>query len=169
MLFRSPFTWQFFVFLALAALSGFSAYRLVASLDAPAIAGRLDGRVPVRFASGVLAGLGALFFLRAAAEFFDGAAGWAEFGVIIADLLITPLWVLGGVWLWRKRPLGYATGAGLLFQASMLFVGLLAFFILQPFVAGVPFPLVDFVVILVMGLVVFIPFGLFAQIGRAHV
>jgi hypothetical protein len=43
----------------------------------------------------------------------------------------------------------------------MLFVGLLIFFILQPFVTGAPFPLVDFVVILVMGLVVFIPFGLF--------
>jgi len=45
----------------------------------------------------------------------------------------------------------------------MLFVGLLAFFILQPFVAGVPFPLEDFIVILVMGLVVFVPFGLFLR------
>lgn len=45
----------------------------------------------------------------------------------------------------------------------MLFVGLLAFFILQPFVAGIPFPLGDFIVILAMGVVVFVPFGLFLR------
>jgi hypothetical protein len=45
----------------------------------------------------------------------------------------------------------------------MLFVGLLVYFILQPFVAGTTFPLVDFGVILSMGLVVFVPFGLFLR------
>ncbi len=65
--------------------------------------------------------------------------------------------------LWRRRTLGYVAGTGLLFQASMLFVALLVFFILQPFIAGVPFPAEDFVVILAMGLVYFIPFGLFVR------
>jgi hypothetical protein len=37
------------------------------------------------------------------------------------------------------------------------------FFILQPIVSGVPFPMADFVVILVMGLIVFIPFGRFVR------
>ena len=87
----------------------------------------------------------------------------AEFGVLIADGLTTALWIIGGLYLWRKQPAGYACGAGLLFQASMLFVGLLAFFILQPIIAGVPFPLEDFFVILGMGLVVFVPFGLFLR------
>jgi hypothetical protein len=108
-------------------------------------------------------GFGVLFFLRAVAEFFDGAANWAAFGVLVADGLTTPFWILGGLSLWHKQPLGYVRGAGLLFQASMLFVGLLAFFILQPFAAGVPFAPVDFVVILVMGLAVFVPFGLFLR------
>jgi pilus assembly protein TadC len=83
--------------------------------------------------------------------------------VLVADGLTTPFWILGGLYLWRKQPLGYVSGAGLLFQASMLFVGLLAFLTLQPFVAGVPFPLEDFLVILVMGLVVFVPFELFLR------
>jgi hypothetical protein len=87
----------------------------------------------------------------------------AEFGVLVADGLTTPFWILGGLYLWRRQPLGYIGGAGLLFQASMLFVGLLVFFILQPFVNGRPFPLEDFVVILSMGLVVFVPFGLFLR------
>lgn len=52
---------------------------------------------------------------------------WAAFGVLVADGLTTSLWILGGLCLWRKQWLGYLCGAGLLFQASLLFVGLLAF------------------------------------------
>ena len=45
----------------------------------------------------------------------------------------------------------------------MLFVGLLVFFILQPFLTAMPFPAQDFVVIFVMGLVCFIPLALFIR------
>jgi hypothetical protein len=158
-----PLTWPFFVHLGLVVLSAVAIFRLLSSLDGTAIQARLQGRVAERFGAVVLMGLGTLFFLRAVGEFFDGAVGMAEFGVLVADGLTTPFWILGGLALWRKQPLGYVSGMGLLFQASMLFVGLLVFFILQPLVAGVPFPLVDFVVILVMGLIVFIPFGLFVR------
>lgn len=158
-----PFTWLFFVYLALAILSAFAIFRLLSSVDATAVQTRLQGRVFERFGAGVLMGLGALFFLRAVAEFFDGAANWAAFGVLVADGLTTPFWIIGGLYLWRKRPLGYVSGGGLLFQSSMLFIGLLAFFILQPFAAGAPFALADFIVVLLMGLFVFIPFGLFLR------
>ena len=158
-----PFTWPFFVHLGLSGLSVAAIFLLLSSVDGVVVQARLQGRVAERFGAGVLMGFGALFFLRAVAEFFDGAAGMAEFGVLVADGLTTPFWILGGLTLWRKQPLGYVSGAGLLFQASMLFVGLLAFFILQPFVSGAPFPLEDFLIILVMGLVVFVPFGLFLR------
>jgi hypothetical protein len=158
-----PLTWPFFMHLGLIALSAVAIFRLLSNLDRAAMQARLQGRVAERFGAGVLMGLGSLFFLRAVGEIFDGAAGMAEFGVLVADGLTTPFWILGGLYLWRRQPLGYVSGAGLLFQASMLFVGLLVFFILQPFVAGVPFPMEDFLVILVMGLVVFVPFGLFLR------
>ncbi len=158
-----PLTGQFFIHLVIVVFSTVAILRLLSSLDGAAVQARLQGRVAERFCAGVLMGLGALFFLRAVLEFFDGAAGMAEFGVLAADGLTTPLWILGGQYLWRKQPLGYISGAGLLFQATMLFVSLLAFFILQPIIAGVPFPLEDFIVILGMGLVVFVPFGLFLR------
>jgi hypothetical protein len=158
-----PLAWPFFVHLALTGLSAIAILLLLFRLDGVAVQARLQGRVAERFGAGVLVGLGALFLLRAVGEFFDGAAGMAEFGVLVADGLTTPFWILGGLCLWRKRPLGYVSGAGLLFQASMLFIGLLVFFILQPFVAGVSFPLVDFIVVLAMGLIVFVPFGLFLR------
>jgi hypothetical protein len=87
----------------------------------------------------------------------------------------------GGVWL-KKPPdaesaigAGYTVpkvwangcacpwGAGLLFLVSMLFVGLLVFFILQPFVADVPFSADDFIAIAVMSVFCFIPLGLFLR------
>jgi CHASE2 domain-containing sensor protein len=82
---------------------------------------------------------------------------------LVADLVITPAWIVGGILLWRKQPFGYLSGLGLLFQASMLFIGLLIFFILQPILYSVPFPTSDFIVILVMGMICFIPFGLFVR------
>ncbi|PKN92736.1 MAG: hypothetical protein CVU44_13855 [Chloroflexi bacterium HGW-Chloroflexi-6] len=157
-----PFTWQFILYLVLAALSGFSVYRLLTAFDTQAIARSLSGKVPERFAGAVLAGFGLLFFAMRVGVVLGGQGG-PEAAVAVADLFTMPFWVIGGVLLWRKRPFGYASGAGLLFQASMLFIGLLVFFILQPLVAGVPFPVEDFVVIAVMGLVCFVPFGLFVR------
>ena len=80
-----------------------------------------------------------------------------------ADLILSIVWILGGVALWKRKALGYFAGAALLFQATILFVGLLISFVLQPFVANVTFPLVDFIVIFIMGWVCYIPFGLFIR------
>lgn len=163
-----PLTWPFVLYLALVGSSAYALIRLITRIDGLAVQQQLGGRVPARLAGGVLAGLGTLFFLRAAG-LIGGALvnqtpiAAAELAVLVADLLITPLWVIGGIALWRRRAFGYVTGTGLLFQASMLFVALLIFFVLRPFLAAVPFPVEDFVVILVMGLICFIPFGLFVR------
>lgn len=163
-----PFTVPFLVYVALAVLSTGGLYWLMTNLKAPVIQHQLAGAVPVRLAGGVLVGFGGLFLVRAAGQLAGGMLGSPapaapEFGVLVADLLITPLWVLGGILLWRRRAWGYAAGLGLLFQGSLLFVGLLIFFLLQPWLARVPFPTADFVVILVMGLIFFIPWGWFAR------
>ena len=55
------------------------------------------------------------------------------------------------------------TGLGLLFQSSMLFIGLIIFLLLQPFLTAAPFVLTDVVVIFIMGLICFIPFALFVR------
>lgn len=163
-----PLTGLSVLHLALVVSSGYVIVRLIAGIDGLAVQQRLSGAVKERLAGGVLVGLGGLFFLRAAgllATAFINRTPLpaAELGVLAADLLVTPLWVVGGVALWHKRPLGYVGGPGLLFQASMLFVGLLAFFLLQPWLAGVAFPAADFVVILSMGMLSFVPLGLFAR------
>jgi hypothetical protein len=45
----------------------------------------------------------------------------------------------------------------------MLFIGLVIVLILQPFLTNAPFVLADVVVVLIMGLICFIPFGLFVR------
>jgi hypothetical protein len=72
--------------------------------------------------------------------------------------------------LWRRQPLGYIAGVGLLFQASMLFVGLIAWMLLAPLMAGAPFVLVDVIVVFIMGLICFVPFGLYVRgVAKAEV
>jgi len=162
------FTWQSVLYVALVVASIYAIIELLFRVDSAAIQRRLKGAVPERLAGGVLVGFGLLSFLRNIGVVMQALAGQAaptvpQLATLAADLLILPTWLLGGVLLWRRQAYGYAAGAGLLFQASMLFIGLLVYFVLQPFLTATPFPGVDFVVILVMGLVCFVPFGLFVR------
>jgi hypothetical protein len=162
-----PLTVQFVAYLALVILCVSTIFFLVTNIDALVIQERLGGAVAERFGGGVLVGLGILFFIMRAGVIAQALTGQgqnkAEAAVAIADLFIMPALVIGGALLWQRKPFGYVSGAGLLFQASMLFIGLLAIFILQPFLTTVPFPLVDFGVVFAMGLICFIPFGLFLR------
>ena len=45
----------------------------------------------------------------------------------------------------------------------MLFVGLIIFLLLQPILTDAPFAVADVAVVFVMGLVCFVPFGLFTR------
>ena len=69
--------------------------------------------------------------------------------VAVADVILSILLILGGILLLRRQALGFVSGLGLLFAASTLFIGLLIYFILQPFVSDVYFAWVDFLVVLV--------------------
>jgi hypothetical protein len=55
------------------------------------------------------------------------------------------------------------TGLGLLFQASMLFIGLIIILLFRPVLTTAPFSLVDVVVTFILGLISFVPFGLFIR------
>jgi hypothetical protein len=166
--FGMPLNWAFLAYLALLALSVYTMTSLVASIDGTAVRRRLNGAVPVRVAGGVLAGLGALFFLRVigvllAALISQTPVPDTELAPLVTDFLITPAWVIGGLLLWRREALGYVAGTGLLFQASTLFMGLIMFILLQPLLTDAPFMLADLVTVSIMGLVCFIPFALFVR------
>jgi len=166
--FALPLNLAFLLWLLLLVLSVYTLAGLVARVDGPALQRRLAGAVPVRAAGGVLAGLGALFALLALGTLVSSLArqdpiAGADLALQVTDLTVSPAWIIGGLLLWRRAPLGYVTGLGLLFQASMLFVGLIAFLLLQPLLTSAPFAPLDVAVTFILGLVCFIPFGLFMR------
>jgi hypothetical protein len=163
-----PLNVAFLLHLTLVTLSAYTTIGLVASIDGNAVQHRLAGAVPERVGGGVIAGFGVLFFVRVvgvlvSALISQTPVAATELALHVTDFLIAPAFVIGGVLLWRRQALGYVTGLGLLFQASMLFIGLIFILILGPFITEAQFVLSDVVVIFVMGMVCFIPFALFVR------
>jgi hypothetical protein len=166
--FAMPLNVVFLLHLALLMLNTYAIIGLIASVDGEAVQRRLTGSVPERAAGGILAGLGLLFFLRAIVVGVGALASQAsvaetELALLISDLMVAPALVIGGVLLWQRKAIGYVTGLGLLFQASMLFIGLIIALLLQPFLTAARFVLSDVVVVLGLGLICFVPFALFAR------
>jgi hypothetical protein len=167
-LFGMPFAGLFFLYLVIVILSIYTLIALVASIDGQAVKKRLAGHVPERLGGGVLILLGAAYTLLASGVLISNLTGRAslpqsELAVFVADFFVAPAWVVGGVLLWRREPLGYVGGTGLLFSASMLFIGVIGIVILQAIQSGSPFPLIDVLILLAMGLICFMPFGLFIR------
>jgi hypothetical protein len=163
-----PLNAGFLLALVLLTLSAYTTVGLVVTIDSGAVRQRLSGAVPERLASRTLVGLGTLFFALAFATLVDGLfsstpAARPDLALHASDLIVTPAWIIGGTLLWRHEPLGYVLGAGLLFQASTLFIGLIVFLLLQPLLTGATFALVDTVVVSVLGLFCFVPFVLFLR------
>jgi hypothetical protein len=166
--FGLPLNVGFLLSLVLLTLSAYTTIGLVASIEGQAVQQQLIGAVPERIAGGVLTGLGVVFSLRVIGALVQALAGQAPIGeaeraLHVADLVIAPALIIGGVLLWRREPLGYVAGTGLLFQASMLFIGLIAVLLLQPLLTAAPFLPVDIIVVFAMGLVCFIPLALFLR------
>lgn len=156
------------LYLALVLVSAYIIFDLLKSIDKQSIREQLSGNVPVRTAGWVLLGFGLAFILRAFNLVFQAVSGQSalpvsEFGVTIADLVISTLWIAGGILLLRHKPLGYVSGLGLLFVGSMLFVGLIMFLLLQPVMTDAPLALIDILVVSVMGLICSIPFVQFLR------
>ena len=148
--------------------SAYAIIALVAAIDGQAVKQQLKDTVPERMAGAVLVILGAAFFLRVIGVMVQALIGSTalvdgDLAVLASDLLTAPAWVIGGIFLWRREPLGYAAGTALLFLISTLFVGLIVFMLVQPLLTYAPFRLVDVLVIFVMGLITFIPTGLFVR------
>ena len=165
----TPLTIMYPLYLIIVTISIYTIIGLVASIDSESVKQRLTGHISEKSASGVLMVFGFVFGLRAIIMMVMNAASsqtplaGPELGVLVADFIACTAWLIGGVLLWQRQPLGYVAGMGLLFCASMLFVGVIAILLLQPIISGGPLPVIDIVVLLVMGLICFVPFVLFGR------
>jgi hypothetical protein len=163
-----PFNAMYPLYLVIVTLSIYATIGLIASIDGLAVKRYLSGQVPEKLAGIVLSVFGLLFMLLAA----SGLAGALtsnseiarpELALLTADFIVCFAWIIGGVLLWRRQALGYVSGTGLLFQACMLFIGLIAVLLLQPLLSDASLSVTDILITLVMSLVAFIPFVLFLR------
>lgn len=163
-----PFGWLFPIYLILVGLSAYLFFFLLSVINQASIPEQLAGVAPVKTAGSVLVGLGALFLLRAlgmivTASLDQMALPRSDIGVLAADMLLSLIWIAGGVSLLRRRPLGVALGLGLLYSGSMLFIALIVFILLGPALTGTPLAWMDVIVVLLMGMVCFIPFYVYLK------
>lgn len=163
-----PFDWRFPIHVIMIVLSVAAIIGVVRAIDAEAVKRRLEGKVREKLTGGILMGFGALFLVRALVTVVGALAGGSilpisDLAVNISDIAISPAMIIGGVQLWRRKAFGYASGLGMLYMASMLFIALIAFFMLQPVITTTAFKLVDTLVILIMGMVCFVPFFMFSK------
>ncbi len=167
-LFAVPLSAVFLLHMVLVALSIYSMILLLASISPDEAAQLLRASVPNAMAAGVLAPLGAIFFIRVIVVIIQSFGArtpmpQSELAVNVADFLVTPSWIIGGILLWFKKPFGYIAALGLLFQASMLFISLILFMLLQPILTSSPIPAWDIVIVCLMGMACFVPTVLFAR------
>jgi len=166
--FSLPLNGVFPLHLAMVTLSVYTVIGLVAAIDGKAVQQRLAGAVPERVAGGILAGLGLLFLGMVIINQLIALLGQAPpaetvLATQVADTVIVSSWIIGGILLWRRTELGYVAGLGLLFQGSMMFIAVIALVLIRPLLSTVPFDPADVVVLAVMALVCFVPFGLFLR------
>lgn len=164
----TPFSWIMPGFILLVLLSAYSIFVLIKSIEWDSVKSKLAGQVPEKFSGGVLAFYGVAFFFLAVgaitgASANQGTISMTDVGVAIADLVLSTLLSIGGILLFQRRPLGYASGMGLLIAASALFIGVILVVLLQPLLTGAPFVLEDVIVLSGMAFVCFIPTGLFMR------
>lgn len=163
-----PLNVMFLFYLAIVTLSIYTTIGLVAAIDYRAVKDRLSGQVPYRFTGALLILFGLLFLSLAVGQILGALTNQADIsrsqlGLVVADFIFSPAWVVGGVLLWRRQSLGYVGGTGLLFQVSMLFVGLIVVLILQPLVGTGTSGLKDIIFLSIMSLISLIPLALFVR------
>jgi hypothetical protein len=164
-----PFNVLFLPYLLLVTLSAYTLTGLVASIDGEAVRQRLAGSVPARLSAGILLGLAILIILRQTAVIVGALAGQApvdraELSSWVADFTVAiPLLLGGGIQLWRRQPLGYVAGAGLLLGYCVLALSLIPFTALHARYTASPMDAGIIVVVPFMAALCFIPFIFFVR------
>ncbi len=86
-----------------------------------------------------------------------------DIGINIADLIICSLWIVSGILFFRKSATGCIMGLVSYFHASMLFIALMIFMVIQPVLCRTEFVMADFIVIMIMSLIFLVPFILLVR------
>lgn len=125
---------------------------------------KFPGTGPARFPAGVLIGLAVLILIRQLILMFNAVSaqsivGLQELSLWIDDFAIaSPLMILSGLLLWKKKIIGYVSAPGLLLAYASLSFGLLPFLYIQSQMKKEPFDWEAVIILLIMAVLCLIPF-----------
>ncbi len=166
--FGFPFSWMYPLYFTILVLSVYTVIGLIVSIDGEQVRNNLSGLVFEKLSGWILVIFGIFIFFRFYSVFANSLITQKiissyELSVTKADFLLCPAWIICGILLIKKKALGYVGAAGLLFKLCMLFIGLLAYFIITPVLTEASFRTVDFIVIFILTIIFNIPFMLFVK------
>jgi hypothetical protein len=120
----APFNALFLPYVLLVTLGAYTTICLVSSIDGDVVRQLLSGSVPARTIGGVLAGIGVLATAALSIPVISTLSGSTLVDPLlhaqwIVDYTIgNPVLLIGGVLLWRRARLGYATAGAVLFLSG---------------------------------------------------
>jgi len=162
--FSMPINAFYMIYLVIVLLSLFLVVRLINQFDGIAVKELLIRKTAENFGGVVLMLLGLVFAGRASTLIFSERYMPATILALnLSDIILSISWIVAGFLLLRRKEIGYLLGLGMLFQGSMLFIGLIALMVVQPTMDGSPILFGEIIQVAVMGLIVFIPFYLFLR------
>jgi hypothetical protein len=103
-----------------------------------------------------------LFLVTLSAYTIIGVVSSIELAQWIDDIVVaSPPLIIVGLLMLRRKALGYVAGMGLLLLCCMLFIGLVPIMVIQALLKDLPIDVIGIVIVLVSGMICFIPFTLF--------
>ena len=150
-------------------LSAYTIIGIIVSINSAEVRQRLSGLIPAKTTGCILMSLAILVVVYQIVRIIivlinQTTPDNLERVLWIGDLVIgSPALLVGGFLLFRRRALGYVTGAGLLLMCSLLFIGLIPAMVFQALSAETPIDVIGIFIVLVSGMICFIPFVLFMR------
>jgi hypothetical protein len=133
----------FLVYVAIVSMSAYSLIFVLVSTDAEAVRARFSAHTPVRWAGGFLMLMSLLLATMWVAMIVGDILSGTEpkstvFVIWPLDLVIAlPALFWGGMWLWRRQPLGYVVGGIVLMKAAAEGLALVAQTVVTLIMSGI--------------------------------
>ncbi|MFQ5864756.1 MAG: hypothetical protein ACE5IW_05950 [bacterium] len=156
-------------YIFLITLSAYSIIGIIVSINSDAVRQRLSGVIPAKTTGYILISFAILVVVYQTVRIITVLINQTppdnlELVQWIDDLVVgSPALLVGGYLLLRRKALGYVAGAGLLLMCSVLFIGVIPAMVFQALSSNTPIDVIGILIVLISGMVCFVPFLLFVR------
>jgi len=154
----------FLLYLLIVIISVYSLITWVSLISTEIFRKNNYGKIQTRISAGILLFLGFFNLIRQSGLILNSTINQTPADLItrtvwINDLLIIcPMLIIGGMFLWQQKPFGYLVGPGLLFQYAVLAFSVIPVLVYQSMAENAPFDIEAIVVVGSMSILCLIPY-----------